>query len=469
MRMEDFGLSPKTVLRFLAATEDMKSLYSLTVVKDGRTLLDRYFKPFHRELYRDLYSVSKSVVSLAVGVAVDQGKLRLEDRPADFFAEELPEEYDPRVKDITVRNLLNMSASSAYTSNTFRGKDCNWRTLYLGLPLPDDPGKAFHYDTGAPYMLACMVSKAMGQPCGQVLKSYVFEPMGIKDCVWSTDPEGNITGGWDCFMRAGDYVRLGQLILNLGSWNGEQLISQEYMSEAVSELIPTLDDPGVGWCYGYGFLFWRWPDDTFGCFGAFGQLIICSPRKNLYVATTAGLSIEDNRRLALAVIETLVGEAQRQPLKRDDLAYRQLCEALESRDMEYPRGESRMEAVERGGFDSLWRFPDNDSGIEALSFKRLDDRTIQVKMGWHGRDVQFRAGYQMWTEEKLDLGHEILQDHAFAYAWTSGNTLVMRHYLLNTAYVKTYTLSFEGGKVRLTVTQNVVIPGAEAGVEVESR
>ena len=128
-------------------------------------------------------------------------------------------------------------------------------------------------------MLACMVSKAMGQPCGQVLKSYVFEPMGIKDCVWSTDPEGNITGGWDCFMRAGDYVRLGQLILNLGSWNGEQLISREYMSEAVSELIPTLDDPGVGWCYGYGFLFWRWPDDTFGCFGAFGQLIICSPRK----------------------------------------------------------------------------------------------------------------------------------------------------------------------------------------------
>ena len=79
------------------------------------------------------------------------------------------------------------------------------------------------------------------------------------------------------------------------------------------------------------------PDDTFGCFGAFGQLIICSPRKNLYVATTAGLSIEDNRRLALAVIETLVGEVQRQPLKRDDLAYRQLCEALESRDMEYPR------------------------------------------------------------------------------------------------------------------------------------
>ena len=187
------------------------------------------------------------------------------------------------------------------------------------------------------------------------------------------------------------------------------------------------------------------------------------------MATTAGLSIEDNRRLALAVIETLVGEAQSQPLKRDDLAYRQLCEALESRDMEYPRGESRMEAGERGGFDSLWRFPDNDSGIEALSFKRLDDRTIQVKMGWRGRDVQFRAGYQMWTEEKLDLGHEILQDHAFAYAWTSGNTLVIRHYLLNTAYVKTYTLSFEGGKVRLTVTQNVVIPGAEAGVEVESR
>ena len=137
--------------------------------------------------------------------------------------------------------------------------------------------------------------------------------------------------------------------------------------------------------------------------------------------------------------------------------------------MEYPRGESRMEAGERGGFDSLWRFPDNDSGIEALSFKRLDDRTIQVKMGWRGRDVQFRAGYQMWTEEKLDLGHEILQDHAFTYAWTSGNTLVMRHYLLNTAYVKTYKLSFEGGKVRLAIAQNVVIPGAEAGVEVESR
>ena len=180
MRMEDFGLSPKTVLRFLAATEDMKSLYSLTVVKDGKTLLDRYFKPFHRELYRDLYSVSKSVVSLAVGVAVDQGKLRLEDRPADFFGEELPGEYDPRVKDITVRNLLNMSASSAYTSNTFRGKDCNWRTLYLGLPLPDDPGKAFHYDTGAPYMRPAWCQKPWDSPADRFSSRMCSNPWGSR-------------------------------------------------------------------------------------------------------------------------------------------------------------------------------------------------------------------------------------------------------------------------------------------------
>lgn len=468
MRIEDFGLSPKTVLRFLEAAGELDSLYSVTVVKDGQVLLDSYFEPFHRELRRDLYSVSKSIVSLAVGVAVDCGKLSLEDHLIDFFKDELPDRRDERIRDITIRNMLNMSSSSAYTSGTFRGKDCNWKKLYLGLPLPGDPGSAFHYDTGSPYMLANIVSRVMGQPCDQVLKQYVFGPMGIRDCVWSRDPDGHITGGWDCFMRAEDYTKLGGLILNLGMWGNRRLISREYMEEATSKLICTVDDPGVGWCYGYGFLFWRWPDDTFGCFGAFGQLIVCSRKKNMYVATTAGLSVEENRRLALIIIETLVGEAGSGPLPRDDVSYPFMEKALKGRSLPCPEGKAASGACEREAFGVTYRFPGNDSHIESICLERADRERLRVELRYDGRMIRFDAGFGAWISTKAVFDSELLNDHAFAYGWKTEGELVIRHCLLNTAYRKDYCLAFRAGKAVCTVRQNVVLPGLGDGITFES-
>lgn len=467
-RMEDYGVSPRTVMRFLDEAKGMESLYSFTVVKDDKVLLDEYFPPFHRELYRDLYSVSKSIISLAVGVACGQGKLSLDAHLTDFFEEDMPGQFDARVKKITVRNMLTMSSSSAYTSNTFRGKQENWRTLYLGLPLPDEPGRAFHYDTGAPYMLGCIVSKVMGIPCREVLERYIFSPMGITGCVWSEDPDHNITGGWDCFMRAKDYVKLGKLILNYGNWDGVQLISREYMEEATSELICTLHDPGVGWCYGYGFLFWRWPDDTFGCFGAFGQLIVCSPKKNMYVATTAGLPVSGNQRLALLIIETLIGEAQQGPVEREDGAGKELKDLLDGWELPCPDGESALPGLEKDVFGRAFCFPENGSLLESACFGRRDEKTIRMKFGYGGKIVEADARWQGWIAGKADFGGGILDDQAFSYAWSGEDTLTVKHILLNTAYVKEYRFTFQDGKVVCEARQNVVIPGAGSGVKFQS-
>ena len=467
-KMEEHGISPRTVLRFLEAQRDLHQLHSVTVVKDDQVVLEAFQSPFQQGLYRDLLSIAKSAVSLAVGVAVDRGRLSLEDRILPFFRDDLPEKYDPRLEQLTVRNLLTMSASSAYTSSTFRGKGGNWRKLYFSLPLPDDPGKAFHYDTGSPYILACLVSRVMGQSCEQVLHDAVFAPMGV-DCRWSYDPDGNIAGGWDCFLRTEDFVKLGKLLLHHGNWNGRQLISEEYMRQAMACQTDTLNDPGMGWCYGYGFLFWRWPDDAYGCFGAFGQLLICSEKKNLYVVTTGGMSIQDTQRLALSILETLIGEAQTHPLPPDAAGHAQLQEALAQFTLPLPAGEASAPEPEALLLNRRVGFSPNPAGVHAMLIRRAETDQLEVQLELESGTIQFRAAYGKWQLEQVKTGNPLLTDHAFAYAWAEGNTLVLMDCWRNSPYQKEYRFSVSQEAVDGKLIQSVALPGLGNEVTFTSR
>lgn len=327
-RPESRGLSPRTIHRFLDACErEVHSLHSFAIAKGEEILSQGFYAPEKPGQRKIMHSVSKSLTSLAVGIAVGEGKLLLDDLLVDYFRDELPAAHDPRVGRIRVRDLLVMAAGSAETSAWFMKTPGNWRTYYLSLlpPTASEPGEYFSYDTGATYMLSCIITKVTGANVHAVLKDRVFTPMEITSTQWLEDREGNTTGGWGCYMTPEDMLKIGRLLLNYGAWDGKQLVPETYMRQALSKQIDTYANPGPGWPYGYGYQFWMYPEGCFGCYGSYGQLVICSPEKDMWVTTTGGCSTAESQRLARIITETIIAESLDKPIPTDEEAYAELC------------------------------------------------------------------------------------------------------------------------------------------------
>lgn len=459
VRPETQGVSPRTIGRFLDSCEkEVDSLYSYAIVKGAAILSQGFYRPMEPTQMKIMHSVSKSLNSMAVGIAVGEGRLGLDDYLVDYFRDELPEKHDPRVERIRIKHMLMMASSSAYTSASFINVPTSWRASYLGMTPYDEPGRYFHYDTGASYMLSCIVTKTMGAKTVDVLRERVFGPMGIERVHWLEDRDGNSTGGWGCYMTPADMAKIGRLLLDYGAWEGRQLVPAWYMRQALSKRIDTYYNPTMGWPYGYGYQFWMYPERTFGCFGAFGQLIVCSPEKDLYVTTTGGCSERECRRLARIITETIFAESLNEPLPRDDIGYGELGERLDA--LALPAAEGAASSLEEGSvFGRTYAFAENPSKISSLSFERGGPGTLKIAMTFDGKPVNVEAGHGTWRTFEAPLDTPLHSVHSFTYGWADAKTLVLKQYLCNTSYSRLYRFSFAGDGVVFTVRQNVSLYG----------
>ena len=189
---EAYGISSDNLLCMVQELETfVEDIHSISVVCDNDVIFSKCIQPYTEEPMQMLHSFSKSMNSIAVGIAIDEGKLHLDDLVIDYFKEYLPEEYDKRIDQLTVRNLLTMAANSCRLSTCFRGVTDSWITHYFTYKLPHDTGTVFQYDTGASYMLSSLVTKTMHKNVLALMKERVLKPMGITDIEWLESPEGN--------------------------------------------------------------------------------------------------------------------------------------------------------------------------------------------------------------------------------------------------------------------------------------
>lgn len=199
---EAYGISSDNLLCMVQELETfVEDIHSISVVCDNDVIFSKCIQPYTEEPMQMLHSFSKSMNSIAVGIAIDEGKLHLDDLVIDYFKEYLPEEYDKRIDQLTVRNLLTMAANSCRLSTCFRGVTDSWITHYFTYKLPHDPGTVFQYDTGASYMLSSLVTKTMHKNVLALMKERVLKPMGITDIEWLESPEGNTVGGWGLYLK----------------------------------------------------------------------------------------------------------------------------------------------------------------------------------------------------------------------------------------------------------------------------
>ena len=252
------------------------NVQGIVVMKDGRIALEAMRAPYDAQVPRILHSVSKSFTSMAVGLCITDGTLSLDDQLISYVGDKLPDNYDRRIEQLTIRDMLRFTAGQASFSSAFIGVN-DWVEKYLSMPLPAEPGTKFTYDGGGSHTLCYVVQQVSGKSAYQLVRERIFNPLGIEQSAWITSPQGVTAGGWGLYLSLHDLAKIGQLWLQQGNWNGQQLISRQYMQQATIIQTPF---PNPSGCHiGYGYQFWI-GSNWFEANGAFGQLVLVCPKAN---------------------------------------------------------------------------------------------------------------------------------------------------------------------------------------------
>ena len=284
------GLPSAAVAEFVAALDKIPTMHSFMVVRHGRVVAEGWWKPEAADKPHVLFSVSKSFNATAVGLAIADGKLNLDDPVLKFFPADAPADPSANLKAMTVRDLLTMACG--HDTEPKFGPGGPTVKQFLAHPVPHEPGTHFLYNTLGSYVLSAIVTKVTGQTSLDYLKTRLFDPLGITGPEWATSPEGNSVGGTGLKVRTEDVAKLGQLYLQKGKWDGKQLLPAKWVEQATSKQVPNDGAPhskmGTDWQQGYGYQFWRCTHDAYRADGAGGQFCVVLPDQDAVVALTAG-------------------------------------------------------------------------------------------------------------------------------------------------------------------------------------
>ena len=288
------GVSSEGINNFIDAVSKSKhELHSFMILRRGKVVSEGWWNPYRSDLQHTLYSCSKSFTATAIGFAVSEGKLTVNDKVISFFPEDLPAQISPNLAELKIKDLLSMSVGHEKEPSTIIATSDNWVKEFLSTPIKYKPGTKFLYNSPATYMLSAIVQKVTGQKVIDYLKPRLFDPLGISGIDWEIDPKGINTGGWGLRLKTEDMAKFGQLFLQKGKWNGKQVLPASWVEEASTMKI--MQDPNAtqsrkdssDWLQGYCYQMWRCRNNGYRADGANGQFIIVLPEKDVVIAITA--------------------------------------------------------------------------------------------------------------------------------------------------------------------------------------
>lgn len=322
---ESQGVSSAAIIKFIeTANSKINSLHSFILVRHGKVVAEAWWAPEAADRPHVLWSLSKSFTSTAVGLAVAEGKLSIDDRVLQFFPEDSPANPSANLKNMRVRDLLTMSTGHQDELNW--REEPHWAKAFLAHPVPHKPGTHFRYNTPATYMLSAIVQQVTGQTVVEYLEPRLFDPLGIQTPVWDASPQGVSIGGYGLYLRTEDIAKFGQLYLQQGQWNGKQLLPAEWIAQATSKQVSNGSDPERDWDQGYGFQFWRCRHGAYRGDGKDGQFCIVLPEQDAVIAITANTS--DMQAELNVVWEEVLPAFHEQALPEDSETQKQLSELI---------------------------------------------------------------------------------------------------------------------------------------------
>lgn len=285
-------MSEKLLETFIEQTKGI-TINNIMVLKDGEKIAEHHWI---QEIRQNQYSVSKSFTSAAIGMAIGEGLLTLEDPVIEFFPDKAPENPSERLQSLKIKHLLTMSIGhngpDLMSGQRLKMQGEDWVKYCLALPIDHDPGTSFLYSNVGPYLAGMIIKKLTKSNLLDYLMPRLFEPLGIGLPTWETDGMGNSFGSSGLMLAVSEIARFGQLYLQKGEWKGKQLIPKEWVEETAKAQISTGTESPFNEKYSY--LFWMGPNNSYRADGMFGQYSIIMPDKNAVVAINSFNTGDEN-------------------------------------------------------------------------------------------------------------------------------------------------------------------------------
>src|SRR4051812_21025393 len=438
------GISSAAIVRFVEEAEQkLDALHSFMIVRHGRVVAEGWWKPYAADEPHMLFSLSKSFTSTAVGLAIADGKLTLDDPVLGFFPDDAPAEPSASLKAMRVRDLLTMS--TGHHDEDIRGfpfpSGDNLVKTFLGLPVSHKPGTFFVYNTPASYMLSAIVQKVTGQTVLDYLRPRLFDPLGIENPTWDASRQGISLGGFGLSLKTEDIARFGQLYLQKGQWQGAQIVPAAWVETATSRHMSNGSSPSSDWEQGYGYQFWRSRHGFYRGDGAHGQFCLVMPQYDAVVAITSGT--RDLASVMNLVWDRIVPALEANALPADAGATARLKEKLASLSLRAetsPTTGTQASAVQ----GRRYVFAANRRSIDAIAIDTVDaagNASFTIRID--GADQHVAAGPGVWRAGSMKVA-AAAEPIAASGGWTAPDTYTLDVVRYRTPFVMKYRFRFAG-------------------------
>jgi CubicO group peptidase (beta-lactamase class C family) len=447
------GIAPAGILAFVDAVDQkLDGLHSFMLLRHGKVAAEGWWSPYAPRHPHMLFSLSKSFASTAVGLAVAEGRLTVDDLVLSFFPGVAPPNASEHLAAMRVRHLLSMSTGhdKDATGPMTSAADGNWVKAFLALPVEHPPGTHFVYNSAATYMASAIVQKLTGVTLLEYLRPRLFAPLGIEGATWESCPRGINIGGWGLSVRTEDIARFGQLYLQKGQWNGRQLVPAAWIEEATSKQVSNGTSDTSDWTQGYGYQFWRCRHGAYRGDGAFGQFCIVMPDQDAVLAITSGVA--DMQAVMNLAWDHLLPAMQQAPLSAS-AADPELQRKLERLSIRSVPGKAASPTARRVSGRTC-RFEPNEEKIQSATLTFKGNRgaiTFRDEQG--ERRIQFGNGD--WVKGITSLGGQTDSKVAASGAWTDADTFTLKVCFYETPFVQTLTCKLAGDQVTVTRKMNV--------------
>ena len=467
-------------------------LHSFMLVRHGHVVSECWWAPYRRDATHWLYSLSKSFTSTAVGFAVAEGKLKIEDRVVDFFPDRLPPNVSDNLADLRIKHLLSMSIGHKTDSTVavaFNPAQPDWVRTFLSLPIENPPGSVFLYDSGGSFMLSAIVQKVTGQKVIDYLEPRLFEPLQIRQRAWQSSPLGINCGGWGLSVATETLAKFGQLYLQKGQWNGKQLLPSQWVEEATTfkiqqpvtwssgsgqaaeaERAAALADPAAAlarlrqssdWYQGYAYQFWRCRHNAFRGDGAFGQFCVVLPDEDAVVAITSETG--NLQGILNLVWDHLLPAMHDGPVNNGRTVDARLALTLRTRALPLPHGVPRSAMMSAISAKTFTLEP-NSLGMESVTLQFAADSCLFTLKNAKGR-YDVRCGLGKWLDGTTQMPGEppaLLPNSeqgplklAAAGAWQEDGTFEMQWRFYETPHHDIVTCKFHGDDVQIQFSNSI--------------
>jgi CubicO group peptidase (beta-lactamase class C family) len=461
------GISSSAILNFIKAVEQhthpLDAVQGFMLLRHGNVVAEGWWKPYEPQFQHSMYSLSKSFTSTAVGLAVSEGRLTVDDPVLKFFPEDAPSNPSENLKSMRVRHLLSMNTGHKEdtTKHVFGGKDDNWARAFLSLPVEYQPGTWFVYNTAATYMLSAIITKLTGESLLDYLRPRLFDPLGIENPTWETDPRGINLGGTGLHIKTEDIARFGQMYLQKGMWQGKQLVPEAWIAEATkmtSDNSNTQTNPD--WSVGYGYQFWRCRHNAYRGDGAFGQYCIVMPEQDAVLAIISGM--QEMQPTMDKVWEHLLPAMRSDVLPADSHAYDELCDKLASLSLPMADGSASSPKVEQWSGKS-YKLEANPFNLESLTLQFGGSSNTIILRDARG-EHPIQVGHSAWLHGISNMRGRGDEPIAASGAWTADDIYEVRVCCTGDNYCPIFRFHYQNGEVQFETEPNATWDWEPSGV-----